>query len=259
MAALPGFQSLHDGFLVNHPLGFIVALQAERASLSPLRIGHHKPVSLPSGHWLILSGIGAWNAHHASRTLLGLGVRGLVSWGSAGALIDTLAAGDLILPERVLGATGDGYQTHTGWRNRLADALMRDLPLSGGSLLESLVPIAHPDDKIALHSATEAVAVDMESAAIAAVARQADVPFMAIRAVADTATLILPRCISGSVDTQGRLSIPKLLSRAAFHPEEWQQLKRLGAAFKAADQTLRTVSERALGHHFFFSSPETNA
>ncbi len=208
---------------------------------------------------MILSGTGAWNAHHASCKLLDRGVRGLVSWGSAGALTDTLKAGDLILPERILGATGDRYQTDTRWRDRLADALMQELSLSGGDLLEGLRPITHPDDKKALYSATAAVAVDMESAAIAAVARHADVPFMAIRAVADTAAMTLPRCISHSVDTRGRLSMPKLLSHAVFRPDEWRELKQLGTAFKAADQALRTVSERAVGHRFFFSSPLTDA
>jgi hopanoid-associated phosphorylase len=240
---------------VNHSLGFIIALQAERTSLTPLKLAHHAPRQLSSGQWVVLSGTGAWAAHRAARQLLEKGVTGLVSWGSAGALTHTLQPGDLVLPERILGATGDLYHTESGWRSRLSDALATDLPLTGGLLIESLAVIATPEDKQFLHATTTAVAVDMESAAIAAVARHGEIPFVAIRAIADTVHMTLPGSIRHAVDSDGRLRMPKLLSHAALHPGEWLALKRLGTAFRSAHQTLHTVSERARVEHFFFSGP----
>lgn len=202
---------------------------------------------------MILSGVGAWNAHHAARKLLRHGVVGLVSWGSAGSLTDTLHPGHLVIPESVLGATGDVYTADAEWRGRLIAALSGTLPLAGGTLTESLSMMAHPGDKLALNTSTKAIAVDMESAAIAAVARHSEVPFMAIRAIADTASMTLPRSVSLSVNSSGRLCLHKLLWHAAPRPNEWIALKQLSTAFAAAHQTLQLVNEQALGHHFYFT------
>ncbi|MGI9213077.1 MAG: hypothetical protein ACR2HF_11455 [Methylococcaceae bacterium] len=239
---------------MNSPLGFIIALQAERASLTRHKISHHTPTQLASGHWVILSGVGAWNAHHAARKLLKHGVSGLVSWGSAGSLTDTLHPGHLVIPESILGATGDVYTADAEWRGRLIAALTT-LPLAGGLLTESLCTIAHPRDKLALNTRTNAVAVDMESAAIAAVARHSEVPFVAIRAIADTASMTLPRSVSLSINTSGKLCLHKLMWHAALRPDEWMALKQLSTAFAAAHQTLQTVNEQAVDQHFYFTRP----
>lgn len=240
---------------VNSPLGFIIALQAERASLTPLRLHHHSPRQLPSGHWLILSGMGAWNAHHAAHRLLQKGVTGLVSWGSAGALCPSLRAGHLILPDRIVGATGDVYLSHPDWRERLLQTLATDLAITQGTLVESLGAVASISDKRTLHTGSGAVAVDMESAAIAAVAKTASLPFMVIRAIADTADMALPSSVIHATNAQGFVSIPKLLMHTAFRPAEWKELKQLNTAFSAAHKTLGIVTARISARHFLFSRP----
>lgn len=244
---------------MNSPLGFIIALQAERSSLTPVRVSHHTPKKLPSGHWLVLSGVGAWNAHYAATQLIGKNVAGLVSWGCAGALADSLHPGHLVLPDRIVGATGDVYFPAPDWQDRLLNALAAELTLTQGTLTESLGMVTSVNDKQSLRTTSGAVAVDMESAAIAAVAKNSQVPFVAIRAIADTAAMTLPHSVSRSASPENGISIPKLLAHAAWHPEEWMELKRLSTAFSAAHQTLKTVTERVSPNHFLFSSPITDA
>ncbi|MGZ5576178.1 MAG: phosphorylase family protein, partial [Methylobacter sp.] len=113
-----------------------------------------------------------------------------------------------------------------------------------GSLTESLTIVAAAKDKKHLHSQTGAIALDMESIAIAKVARQNDLPFIAIRAIADPVSMDLPKAINHSLNDQGDIVLAKLLLFIVRHPSELPGLIKLGLHFNAAKNTLKSVAKQ---------------
>jgi len=93
-----------------------------------------------------------------------------------------------------------------------------------------------------LFQQTGAIGVDMESAAVAAVAQEARVPFVAVRVVADSADILLPNSALNACDEFGRLNFLKLIRGLAGRPNELFPLIRLARDYRAARRTLTLVA-----------------
>jgi len=223
-------------------LGIVVAMTAEARSLvrKPMLLkGGLIPIS--EGTVIQLSGVGPRRAGLAGKNLLGHGATALLSWGSAGGLVPTVSAGSLVLPGKVIGADQSFYSTDPVWHQRLFDRLKGSVNLHQGSLAESVTALKTPAEKRILFERTGAIAVDMESGAVAKVAQEAGVPFMAVRAIADSADMAIPPSPLEAVDEFGELSLPILLSGLIKHPTELIDMIRLGWNFRAARVTLSKV------------------
>jgi adenosylhomocysteine nucleosidase len=238
-------------------IGFLVALPDEARSLGCRRAAFGAVLPLPEGHWLAVSGTGPVAAGAAATRLLGQGAQALVSWGCAAALAPELRPGYLALPATVLGADGTEHPTDVDWRRRLEQSLSPALLTVSGPLLESRSIVAGAADKQSLHAATGAVALDMESAAVARLARSRNLPFLAVRAIADPATMSLPEAVALALDDRGGVHLGKLLGHALRHPAEFVRLARLGRAFGAAVDTLRRARRTAGPDLHYFPLPPT--
>jgi adenosylhomocysteine nucleosidase len=84
--------------------------------------------------------------------------------------------------------------------------------------------------------------VDMESAAVATVAQEAEIPFLVVRAVADAMDTTLPKRISDALEGFGRLSFLKLIVGLIQHPTELLAMVRIGRDYRAAQKTLAAVA-----------------
>lgn len=230
-------------------VGFVVALPAEARTLVRRRIRFNELVELPGGHRLIVSGTGPTHAHNAAARLLEHKVDALVSWGCAAALAPTLNAGDLVLPQQILAPDGSRHAVCPEWHERVRKTLTPMSLVSTDLLLGNPEIVANTAEKQKLHTTKGAVAVDMESAAVASVATTQGLPFLAVRAIADSADMNLPNSVTVAVDNRGDINLPKLLGYALAHPAEFLALARLGKAFHAAANTLRRAAYR-LGTDF---------
>jgi adenosylhomocysteine nucleosidase len=177
--------------------------------------------------------------------LIANGANALVSWGCAAALSPQLAAGDLLLPMQLIGSDGRRYTADSDWRQKLTSCLIEKRPIHTGALLESDRIVTSALDKEKLASAANAIALDMESVAIAQIAEDTRIPFIAVRAVADPVNLDLPECVVHAIGAQGRINLPKLSLHAVRRPITIIDLIRLGGHFRHAVQTLRALSPLA--------------
>ncbi len=223
--------------------GIIAATPAEARILKkgPMRTG--ALMNLPY-FFLFISGMGADRASRAAESLLAGGAQGLISWGTAGALAPALRSGTLILPEKVLGADRSVFSADPIWHAALR-ARLSPFPFQTGTLAESPVVLARAAEKSALRKETGAVAVDLESAAIARAAGERGVPFVAVRAILDEAEGDISAGILRSLDTFGRMRPFRLLRFLAGHPGEISCLLRLARNFQTARKTLSAVARRA--------------
>jgi adenosylhomocysteine nucleosidase len=194
-------------------------------------------VTVPAGA-LVRAGLGATRAESAARMLVERGATALWSVGDAGALDASLVAGDLLLPTGVRAAGGAVFGCDVAAAAALRSTLPATVRTRSGILLDARAPVASAAEKARLLAETRSVAVDMESAAVAAVARAAGIPFLAVRAIADTASQALPRAALVALDGDGRLR-PLPLALALFcRPRDVPRLLALRASFRAACATL---------------------
>ena len=224
--------------------GIVVALSEELSTLTTKQIAKGCCVFISDTIVVAYSGAGADNARSASELLIVQGATRLISWGCAAALSKTLNPGDLVLADRLIDAKGAAIDVHSGWHGHAKNLLSSALKTNTGSLAESLSIVASGKDKKRLHSQTGAVALDMESIAIAKVAKQHALPFLAIRAIADPVDMDLPKAVNHSINDQGDIVIGKLLLFIALHPGELPGLIKLGLHFNAAKNTLKRVAEQ---------------
>ena len=217
-------------------IGVIAALPGEARSLRK-----------STAHWggrgpeVVLSGIGPRAAGAAAESLAWAGVAGLVSFGYSGALKPALKSGTLILPDEIIDAEGNRYTTDGAWLSALAAAIAPDVPVVVGPLLSVAHMLASAEAKCAAHDATGAVAVDMESSAIGAVAGRHGLPFIAVRAVLDEAAHTVPSAILAAVDERGTVGLGRLVLALLARRREIATLIPLARAARASNQTLLAV------------------
>lgn len=223
-------------------LGIVVALEREARVVR----GALHATGLVHGARLAVSGIGPHRARQAALALVGEGATSLVVIGLAGALIDAIAAGDLLLPSRVCsddGAVIGGGAPHAA---ALIERLGHVAPVHTGLLTSVSKPAGNRAAKRALALASGAVAVDMESAAVAGVASAAGLPWTVLRAVSDAVARTLPHCALQAVDNVGQVRPAVLAAGLLRRPWEIGALISLGRDVRTAQQVLALASAAVL-------------
>ena len=222
-------------------LGIVAALKSEARSLTLVPIGADGLVRLDGTTLVKVAGIGANRALAASEALIAEGVSALLSWGSGGALHPKLSPGNLVLPKSVIASQKNVFPTDADWHNRLVARLQNHLDIHSEPLAQSPSVLTSPREKSDFFYHNDAIAVDMESGSVAEMASRANLPFMAIRAIADTADMVIPASGLDAIDEYGRLRPMRLLSSLARKPSDLVLLARLSRSFRAARTTLETV------------------
>jgi adenosylhomocysteine nucleosidase len=189
---------------------------------------------------------GAREARAASeaRRLADLGVVALLSFGVAGGLARDLRPGDLLVPDAVTTPDGTMFRPDPGWRSGLVDGLARVRPVIGGLLVGSSEAVASPTAKGELARRSGAVAVDMESVAVARVARERGLPFAVVRAIADPHDRELPAAAMAAVGPDGGVSIAGIVLGLLRHPGQLPALIRLSLDSAAGLATLSAAAGR---------------
>ncbi len=222
--------------------GIVCALAAEARALRPTTRPGTTYAALADGSLLIVSGMGGAAAAAGARALIEAGAAALASFGLAGGLDASLRPGAICLPSEIVGLDGKAVATSARWRARVESALAARYPVASGKLLSTDRAIASIEEKAALHRSTAAVAVDMESLAVAQVASTRGLPFIAIRVIVDSAADNLPRAVAAAADQSGQLNIWRLLGALARTPADLAPLMRLGNRYRAASRSLSAVA-----------------
>ena len=222
--------------------GILVALPEELRTLTKSKLKQGERITVAKNILVILSGTGPENASIAAQDLIDNGASQLISWGCAGALAPQLKAGDLVIPSFILAKNNIQLATQPNWSQQITNKLEGSIKCYNGTLFESGSVITLARDKAEQYQQTGALAVDMESGAIARVAQQANIPFIAIRSIVDPANLDLPRAINHAMTDKGVISIPKLMLYLCSHPWELPSLINTALHFNTANKTLKTVA-----------------
>ncbi len=175
-------------------------------------------------------GLGAGPVQHAARALVGhLHPDLLISTGWAGSLRPELKAGAIIVPETVIEAD-DGRAFRT---------------VCGAGILVTAAAIANPQQKRELAARFSAQAIDMEAAAVGAVAQEAAVKFMAVKAVLDEYDFPLPS-LERFHNTRGGFRYARFLAYAAVRPGLWPAVRLMQRRAAGSSRALCSFLEALL-------------
>jgi adenosylhomocysteine nucleosidase len=155
-----------------------------------------------------LVGAGARHLHELAAQRPGA----LIMAGLAGALASDLAIGDVVI-----------------------QGTCADLPgVRFGTLARAGEIVATPAHKAALFRQTGALAVDMETAPARQFAQTLGIPFLAVRAISDTAADTLDPALLTLLDGDGRPRVGRVLAHLARGPGRVGELLRLRRATHTA-------------------------
>jgi adenosylhomocysteine nucleosidase len=198
-------------------LGIVVGLRAEArlaAHLGRVEIGG----GLPAG------------AEAAAERLCRNGADALLSFGLAGGLDPALRPGDRVVPEAVL-EDGQCYMTDPALNRRFGGPTTAQL-LAGRDIVAGVAA------KQALWQRHAAAAIDLESGAVARVARRHGLPFAVLRAICDPAGRDLPPAALIALDAAGGIGPLRVLTSILVHPGQIPSLIALARDANAARRTL---------------------
>jgi adenosylhomocysteine nucleosidase len=175
----------------------------------------------------VAGGIGCRQAESAARAAVAeFQPQALVSAGLGGAVIRTLKAGSVFVPNVIVDeATGAEYRCNAG------------AGLVSGGVLVSAKEIAGPGSKKHLADQFHALVVDMEAAAVARVAREMKTGFFCVKAISDELDSRLPP-MNRFVDETGRFQNGNFLAWAAVRPQWWPATIRLARDSRRATRAL---------------------
>jgi adenosylhomocysteine nucleosidase len=103
-----------------------------------------------------------------------------------------------------------------------------------GAIYTSPTLITTPQEKAELFMHSRALAVDMENEAVQLAAALANVPFIGIRAISDTADEALDKEMLGLLDDLGRVRLGAVAALLLRRPSKVAELRRLGAKAELA-------------------------
>jgi hopanoid-associated phosphorylase len=152
----------------------------------------------------------------------------LVSFGIAGALAPTLRPGDVILSGHVI-AQDQNWRPAGDFRDRVRD-LAQQIGAIDGPVLGAAKILATEAAKASAWHETGALAVDLESAAVARGAEAAGIPFLVLRAIGDPATRALPPAALIPLNVDGTPALAPILAEVLRRP--WQIPALVGLALE---------------------------
>jgi nucleoside phosphorylase len=191
------------------------------------------------------TGMGQQPADAATRAVIdAFPVGALINTGCAEALVPGLRIGALVIPRAVCDAnTGDGrvFSTAPAWVERLElAAASAGLSVDPGPLHSAADPLTTVAAKRDAHSCTGATAVEMEAAAVAAVASRHGIDFAVVRSILDDAATELPTW-GAKKNSDGLIRRFKLNLDSVAHPPHLPPLLALARGVNEVRTALQSV------------------
>lgn len=176
---------------------------------------------------LLDTGEGPHNAERALRDWLhNSRARAVINVGLAGALSTSLAAGDLVIAREIRGADGMFDATASPLFRTAAE--IAGVRIGTAITRDEIVCKAVDKRRLAQSAGVSQPAwVDMESAAIATVCAESEVPYLIVRAISDAFDEDLPLDFNRCRDHRGRVSARKVVQAVIIRPRAFKGLLQL--------------------------------
>src|SRR5882762_2206281 len=181
----------------------------------------------------VVTGMGMENARSAAEKAMAVNHTICIAAGFAGSLRPEHIVGDVLVARAVQQI---GRSKTLECSRGLYTAAFLDQAVAAKMFLTSQQIVATVEEKQRLSPFGDAV--DMESFAILSVAKERNLPAVAIRAITDHFDEDVPVDIGTTVDAEGRVKMSGVFRYVAYHPLQLPALIRLGRKSKTAAEAL---------------------
>ncbi|MGH8069184.1 MAG: hypothetical protein ACRERE_28910 [Candidatus Entotheonellia bacterium] len=228
------------------PAGFVRIDTLERVGPHTFAVYQSAPAT--GQHVAVQAGVGRIRAAEGARLLIRrFSPQALASFGFAGGLTPGLARGTLIIAAEVV--YEDSSRTLVAANRDLVEQLQaaadaEELPVRQGRLVTCRHIVADPAAKAALRARSGASAVDMETVGIAEVAHEAGLPWVAVRAIVDSAEESLPAACLTMLRQDGSVAPGRLIQSICRSPQQLWHFLRLAGNSATARRHLSQAFER---------------
>lgn len=232
-------------------ISIIAAMEQEARSICPApQLETHEKFQVYSGilkdnisYRCAIPGIGITRAAEAAKLLCAEKPDLILSIGVSGGLAAGLEAGTLVAATRI----HSDIPEFESWNENKNDASMRSelIPACGniqcGKLITANSPVLTPHEKQSMHERTGALAVDMESIAVAHAAQKEGIPFGCIRAISDDSKRGIPQEALAGVDESGKTQLAPILKAIMKRPSLIFELIPMGRDYSRALKGLEKI------------------
>lgn len=229
-------------------IAVVAAMEQEAKALFPTatkdRSGRFTALSGKLGNNInfkcLICGVGYERAGEAARLLCEEQPDLLLSIGVSGGIAPGLPAGTLVAATTI----HSEIKEINSWHETERDAAARSdlFPHCGkmqcGPIVTSPEPVLTPKHKQLLHDRTGAIAVDMESIAVAQAAATGGIPFACIRAVSDDSDRTIPAEAIKGVDETGKSQLGPIMKAILKRPALILELIPMGMDYSKALKAL---------------------
>ncbi|MEL7491249.1 MAG: squalene--hopene cyclase [Pseudomonadota bacterium] len=206
-------------------IGIVCGLQSEAKAVHAALEGEAYVIGV--------SGADAARAEAIAHEFCQQGAGIILSVGVSGGLSPSLEPGSLLVTDYVCDGAGLIESVDPKFLTMVREYPARPLIFGADDI------VASAEEKARLFERTKAIAVDMESHGAARAARTAEVPFLAIRAIADPADRALPPAAMNAVAPDGSTRVIQTLLECVKAPGQFPALLQLGSDSEKALKTLR--------------------
>lgn len=174
----------------------------------------------------------------------------LIICGFAGALTASAAPGALVIARTVIDVASPNieYRPDSALLAAAESLRLNSIPIFTGGQATGNRVLIHASEKHALAARTGATAVDMETAGAVRAAEAVGIPWLAVRAITDSAQEDMPLDFNTLVDTDGSMDITRIMLAAITHPWKLPGLIQLGKNSSLAASNLATFLAAFLKH-----------
>jgi adenosylhomocysteine nucleosidase len=209
------------------PIAVVAAMREELTGIRRRADGRYRRLEIDGAHAVLLgrrpaillaTGEGSGNAAGATARLLArVPVAGVVVLGVAGALTSDLPLAGLLVGRDVVDEDGPAPPPDPAWLEQIPHGagIFRGTIVSRSSMLCTREAKAAARARLSFDGCA---AADMESAAVAEVAARRGVPYIAVRAISDTAGEGLPLDFNRFRDASGRVDRLKVVGHSILRP-----------------------------------------
>lgn len=170
-------------------------------------------------------------------------LRCVLSIGCAGALSSEIRTGDVMISEKMIAAGGDRAYHASPMLIEAAEGCCKRLGLRFhlGDAVSTPGVVATTQEKRDLAAKYGALAVDMESAQVAAWAEKSGIPMLSVRTISDSLAERIPPEVAAVVDHNGSIRPLKAFALSVRRPKLLLELLRLKSGFDRSIDVLATV------------------
>lgn len=184
---------------------------------------------------MVESGMGQERARRATHALIDAhSPRWIVSTGFCGALIPEMSIGHIVVANKIRTESSDELSVDIGMSNDTMRGLHVGRTLTVGHMVRTIA------EKRELAQKASAIAVDMETYAVASVCHERKTRFMAVRAASDDISADIPAEVLSLVGDTGAVRVGAVLGALWKRPASYKDMWRIREQAMLAGERLAT-------------------